>query len=194
MGVDSSVSDTLSCDEAPEVSRAEGLPAVSGVLWKLPDVLAGFGVVSPMLKDTASVYAGGLSSPEGSSPPSRLKLGADRRLGEAAPTPLKPVSPASESALLTDMDEGLLLASGAESWAGKWAVEAFLELVRGGQHLEASQPGLDMAGPRGQDSMQSSVEEMESVGSVSTNSGWIVVEWIPSLWKNSFTCSAICMY
>ena len=29
---------------------------------------------------------------------------------------------------------------------------------------------------------------------LSTNSGWIVVEWIPSLWKNSFTFSAIFMY
>lgn len=28
----------------------------------------------------------------------------------------------------------------------------------------------------------------------STNSGWIVVEWIPSLWKNSLTCSAIFIY
>lgn len=28
----------------------------------------------------------------------------------------------------------------------------------------------------------------------SINSGWIVVECIPSLWKNSFTCSAIFMY
>lgn len=27
----------------------------------------------------------------------------------------------------------------------------------------------------------------------STNSGWIVVEWIPSLWKNDFTSSAILM-
>lgn len=30
--------------------------------------------------------------------------------------------------------------------------------------------------------------------SISKNSGWIVVEWIPSLWKNSFTFSAIFMY
>lgn len=29
--------------------------------------------------------------------------------------------------------------------------------------------------------------------SKSTNSGWMVVEWIPSLWKNSLTFSAICM-
>ena len=29
---------------------------------------------------------------------------------------------------------------------------------------------------------------------LSTNSGWIVVEWMPSLWKNSFTFSAIFMY
>ena len=30
--------------------------------------------------------------------------------------------------------------------------------------------------------------------SISTNSGWIVVEWMPSLWKNSFTFSAIFIY
>ena len=64
----------------------------------------------------------------------------------------------------------------------------------GGQHLEASQPWSVVLG-FGQESIQSSVEEMLPVGSaVSTNSGWIVVEWIPSLWKNSFTRSATVMY
>lgn len=29
---------------------------------------------------------------------------------------------------------------------------------------------------------------------ISKNSGWIVVEWIPSLWKNSFTFSANFIY
>ena len=64
-----------------------------------------------------------------------------------------------------------------------------------GQHLFMSQgaearPGLGL----GQASMQSSaleaVPSLASPGPVSTNSGWIVVEWIPSLWKNSFTLSA----
>ena len=64
-----------------------------------------------------------------------------------------------------------------------------------GQHLLMSQgaearpePGL------GQASMQSSAlltePSLSSPEPVSTNSGWIVVEWIPSLWKNSFTLSA----
>ena len=68
-------------------------------------------------------------------------------------------------------------------------------LAGAGQHLFMSQgaevrPGLGL----GQASMQSSALETEpslgSPGPVSTNSGWIVVEWMPSLWKNSFTLSA----
>ena len=64
-----------------------------------------------------------------------------------------------------------------------------------GQHLLMSQgaearPGLGL----GQASMQSSAlptePSLSSPEPVSTNSGWIVVEWIPSLWKNSFTLSA----
>ena len=36
-----------------------------------------------------------------------------------------------------------------------------------------------------------SVLDMEpDASAVTTNSGWIVVEWIPSLWKNSLTFSA----
>ena len=68
-----------------------------------------------------------------------------------------------------------------------------LPVLVGGQHLEASQAG-SVRGPLGQASMQSSALETEpslgSPGPVSTNSGWIVVEWMPSLWKNSFTLSA----
>ena len=64
------------------------------------------------------------------------------------------------------------------------------ETLVGGQHLEGPQSGA-VRGPLGQASIQSSVLDMEPVGSAaSTNSGWIVVEWIPSLWKNSFTFSA----
>ena len=59
-------------------------------------------------------------------------------------------------------------------------------LAGAGQHLFMSQgaevrPGLGL----GQASMQSSALETEpslgSPGPVSTNSGWIVVEWMPSL-------------
>ena len=67
-----------------------------------------------------------------------------------------------------------------------------LPVLVGGQHLEASQAG-SVRGPLGQASMQSSVEVMDPLAvcsEVSTNSGWIVVEWIPSLWKNSLTFSA----
>lgn len=28
---------------------------------------------------------------------------------------------------------------------------------------------------------------------MSTNSGWMVVEWMPMSWKNDLICSAICM-
>ena len=70
---------------------------------------------------------------------------------------------------------------------GNWPVE---DTLVGGQHLEGPQSGA-VRGPFGQASMQSSVLDIEPVGSaVSTNSGWIVVEWIPSLWKNSLTFSA----
>ena len=62
-----------------------------------------------------------------------------------------------------------------------------------GLTLAVSQ-GAGTVGPgRGQVIMQSSELEMEPVFSpatASTNSGWIVVEWMPSLWKNSFTFSA----
>ena len=83
---------------------------------------------------------------------------------------------------------------------GRLSLTSPVEDTRGagagaGQHLFMSQgaevrPGLG----RGQASMQSSALDTEpslgSPGPVSTNSGWIVVEWIPSLWKNSFTLSA----
>lgn len=36
--------------------------------------------------------------------------------------------------------------------------------------------------------------EMLFIFSISRNSGWMVVEWMPSLWKNSLTFSAIFMY
>ena len=55
----------------------------------------------------------------------------------------------------------------------------------------ASHEAAEAGGPLGQASMQSSELVMEPRGSlVSTNSGWMVVEWMPSLWKNSFTFSA----
>jgi len=64
---------------------------------------------------------------------------------------------------------------------------------RVGQHFEASQVGSAVF--FGQESIQSSVEDIDPVGSAdSTNSGWMVVEWIPSLWKNSLTFSATVMY
>ena len=67
--------------------------------------------------------------------------------------------------------------------------------LEAGQHLLISQGAEDRPGlGLGQASMQSSALATEpsliSPGPVSTNSGWIVVEWIPSLWKNSFTLSA----
>lgn len=67
----------------------------------------------------------------------------------------------------------------------------FWEDFWGGQHLLAWHEGSSWVGSRGQAMAQSSEADIDAASMLSTNSGWIVVEWMPSLWKNSFTFSAI---
>ena len=100
------------------------------------------------------------------------RLGADLLLGvETAMPDTRPPDMETELGRL-EMSEGRLSSPSLLSpMVGNWPVEE--TLLAGGQHLEASHPGA-VVGPLGQESMQSSVLEMDPVGSapaVSTNSG-----------------------
>ena len=99
-------------------------------------------------------------------------MGADLLLGvETAMPDTRPPDMETELGRLA-MSEGRLSSPSLLSpMVGNWPVEE--TLLAGGQHLEASHPGA-VVGPLGQESMQSSVLEMDPVGSapaVSTNSG-----------------------
>lgn len=102
------------------------------------------------------------------------RLGADLLLGVLTPVARSDTSPPD-----METELGLLGLPGSGSMSlsdkvGNCPVED--TRLAGGQHLEASQPAA-VRGPLGQESIQSSVLEIEPVGSaVSTNSGCIVVE------------------
>jgi hypothetical protein len=97
-------------------------------------------------------------------------LGADLLLGvETAMPDTRPPDIETELGRLARSEGRFSSPSLLSPMVGNWPVED--TLLAGGQHLEASHP-VAVVGPFGQESMQSSVLEMEPVGSaVSTNSG-----------------------
>jgi len=111
----------------------------------------------------------------------KLRFGADLLLAMVSPRLFNP----DEVSLAMDMEEGRrFLAEGLDCLDLDLTddILSLLPFFVSGQHLLASHPAAIVETGFGQERTQSWVEVIPpaSWGSISTNSGWIVVEWMPS--------------
>ena len=90
----------------------------------------------------------------------------------------------------SNLKEFLLSLSFGSSWLQEWCLFFLFLFLGSGQQTEARQ--LSCFSPVESSVGQSRTHFLKPWGedgtpSISTNSAWMVVEWIPLLWKNSFT-------